>query len=82
MIQQSQPIVPPQPADKTLRDFSQIIQGSLSALYLAAHVHKVVMTDPAPNQGSVGDVYLVDSATKYIAVKFPSGWQKVALTSV
>jgi len=76
MIQQSQPIVPPQPADRTLRDFSQIIQGSLSVLFQAGHVHKIVTSDPTPDSGTIGDIYLVDGVSKYVAVKFSSGWYK------
>ena len=83
MLQQSQPVVPPQPADRTFRDFSQIIQQSFMALFQAGHIHKIVLTDPAPGTGQIGDIYLIDGASKYIAVKFNSGWFKIGpLTSI
>ena len=83
MLQQSQPVVPPQPADRTFRDFSQIIQQSLMALFQAGHVHKIVLTDPLPGTGQIGDIYLIDGASKYIAVKFSSGWFKIGpLTAI
>ena len=77
MIQQSQPIVPPQPSDRNLRDFSQVIQQSMMALFQAGHVHKLVTSDPSSNTGNIGDIYLVDGTNKYIAVKFSSGWFKI-----
>ena len=83
MLQQSQPIVPPQPSDKNLRDFAQIIQLNMAALFLASHVHKIVTTDPLPKTGNIGDIYLVDGVSKYIAVKFSSGWFKTGpMTSI
>jgi hypothetical protein len=82
-LQQSQPVVPPQPTDKNLRDFSQIIQQSMMALFQAAHVHKIVTSDPAANTGNIGDIYLVDGMNKYIAIKFNSGWFKIGpLTAI
>jgi len=82
-LQQVQPVVPPQPSDRTLRDFSQIIQLSLATLFQAGHIHKIITSDPSSNTGNVGDVYLIDGTTKYIAVKFSSGWFKIGpLTSI
>jgi hypothetical protein len=82
-LQQSQLVVPPQPTDKNLRDFSQIIQASLASLFQAGHVHKIITSDPSSNTGNVGDIYLIDGINKYIAVKFNSGWFKIGpLTSI
>jgi len=77
MLQQSQPVVPPQPSDNNLRDFSQVVQQSMKALFQAGHVHKIVTSDPASSSGSIGDIYLIDGPSKYIAVKFNSGWFKI-----
>ena len=83
MIQQPLPVVPPQPSDRNLRDFSQVIQQCMMALFQAGHVHKIVTSDPSANSGNIGDIYLIDGASKYIAVKFNSGWFKIGpLTSI
>lgn len=83
MIQQSQPIVPPKPYDRDFNDFANIIQQSVLALFQAGHVHKIVAADPIPGSGNIGDIYLVDGASKYIAVKFNSGWFKIGpLTAI
>ena len=83
MIQQSQPVVPPTPGDRTLKDFSQIIDNSLKTLFQAGHVHKIVTVLPAMREGNVGDIYLLDTEDeKAVCVKFNSGWFKVVLTAI
>ena len=81
-IQQSQPVVPPQAQDNGLRDFSQIIQSNFMTLFQAGHAHKIITSDPLPSTGNIGDIYLIDSATKYIAIKLSNGWYKVALSAI
>ena len=81
-IQQSQLVAPPQPSDKMLKDFSQIIQSNFLALFQSGHVHKIVTSNPSPSTGNIGDIYLIDGATKSIAVKLSSGWYTVALSSL
>ena len=39
-------------------------------------------TDPSSNEGNIGDIYLIDGATKSIAAKFKSGWFKISLTAI
>ena len=83
MIKQTQPVVPPQPSDKLLRDFSQIIDANLRVLFQAGHVHSVVTSLPGPNEGQVGDIYLVDIAgARKVCVKFSSGWYAVGVTAI
>jgi hypothetical protein len=81
-LQQAQPVVPPQPSDRMLRDFSQIIQQSMLTLFQAGHIHKIITSDPLPSTGQIGDIYLIDGVTKSIAVKFSSGWFKISLTAI
>jgi hypothetical protein len=81
-LQQAQPVVPPQPSDKMLRDFAQVIQQSMMALFQAGHVHKIITTDPSLTTGQIGDIYLIDGVTKSIAVKFKSGWFKINLVAI
>ena len=75
-LSQTSLIVPPVVGDNGLKNFSQVIQSSFYTLYQAAHIHRVITTDPKPNDGIVGDVYLIDGTSKYIAIKFSSGWFK------
>lgn len=83
MLQQGNPVVPPQPTDAKLRDFSQIIDNNLKTLFQAAHVHKIVTSVPNDRDGDVGDIYLIDiTGAKKIAVKFSDGWYAVALTAI
>lgn len=82
-VQQGQPVVPPTPNDRLLRDFSQIIDGNLKALFQAAHVHKIVTAPPSVNDGAVGDIYMLDTTSlKQILVKFSDGWYAVAVTAI
>lgn len=82
-IQQGQPVVPPQPSDKMLRDFSQIIDGNLKTLFQAGHVHKIVTTAPTLRDGDVGDIYLLDvTGAKKVCVKFNDGWYAVGVTAI
>lgn len=82
-IQQSQPVVPPQPVDGKLRDFSQIIDGNLKTLFQAAHVHKIVTVAPTLRDGDIGDIYLLDIAgAKKVCVKFSDGWYAVGVTAI
>lgn len=83
MIQQGPPVVPPQPTDRLLRDFSQIIDGNLKTLFQAAHIHKVVTVAPTSRDGDVGDIYLLDTtAAKKVCVKFSDGWYAVSLSAI
>jgi hypothetical protein len=83
MMQHGKPVVPPQPTDKLLRDFAQIIDSNLQLLFQAAHVHKVVTSLPTSRDGDVGDIYAVDIAgAKKLCVKFSDGWYAVAVTRI
>lgn len=83
MIQQGQPVVPPQSSDPKLRDFSQIIDGNLKTLFQAAHVHKIVTVAPTSREGAVGDIYLLDIVgAKKVCVKFSDGWYAVGVTAI
>lgn len=82
-IQQGPPVVPPQPSDSMLRDFSQIIDGNLKALFQAAHIHKIVTVSPTSRDGAVGDIYLLDTpSVKKVCVKFNDGWFGVTVTAI
>ena len=82
-IQQGPPVVPPQPSDRMLRDFSQIIDGNLKLLFRAAHVHKIVTSAPTIRDGNVGDIYLLDTpSAKKVCVKFSDGWYAVTVTAI
>jgi len=71
MIQQPQPVVPPQANDRLFRDFSQIIQNSFASLFAAAHEHPVKTSFPTPNDGQPGDAYFIfTGGVYYVAVKF------------
>jgi hypothetical protein len=77
------PVVPPTPGDVKLRDFAQIIDSNLKALFQAGHVHKIVTALPTARDGDVGDIYLVDiTGAKKICVKFSDGWYAVAVTAI
>jgi hypothetical protein len=55
----------------------------MSALFQAGHIHKIVTSDPISSSGNIGDIYLIDGANKYIAVKFSNGWFKIGpLTAI
>lgn len=75
-IKQTKRVVPPVSTDATLQNFSQVIQDSLSTLYQAAHIHKIVAVAPGTNDGNVGDIYIVDgSSSSYLTWKTNEGWQ-------
>jgi len=84
-----QPIItPPQEGDKTLTDYSGILQRLFSQLFQAAHVHVgkngVITANPTPAQGSAGDILLgVVSGTAYLFFKVDSTtWYKISGTKV
>jgi hypothetical protein len=82
-LKQSEPVVPPRPTDRMLRDFAQIVQASMLALFQAAHVHKIMTTAPTSRDGEVGDIYLLDVAgAKKVCVKFSDGWYAVGVTQL
>lgn len=74
-LSQNRPVVPPSRTDGMLRDFAQIIQKGLSDLYQAAHYHKIVTAAPNANDGSIGDIYIVNTSTDtYLTIKTSAGW--------
>lgn len=74
-IQQNKPVVPPVPTDRSLGNFTSIIQKNLADLHQAAHVHQVVSAPPSANDGSVGDIYIVSTTTRcFLTVKTANGW--------
>ena len=75
-------MAPPRPEDKeTLDDFASILQDNLGELFQAGHNHAVRTTVPASNEGSVGDIFLVEVSSVFsIYVKFASGWKSVVVT--
>ncbi len=79
---QEQPMSPPRPEDKeTLIDFSSVVQDNLTQLFQSAHNHSIRTTVPASNEGSAGDIFLVEvSGVFSLYAKFPSGWKSVTLT--
>ena len=79
---QAQPISPPRPEDQeTLTDYSSIVQDNFSQLFQSAHTHTVRTTAPDSNEGSVGDIFLVEvSGVFSIYAKFPSGWKSVVVS--
>lgn len=77
-LQQQNPVVPPQASDRLLRDFSQVIQGSFSALFQAAHSHPIRNSFPGPNEGQPGDLYsvLVNNQYWLVAKVSKTQWVK------
>lgn len=75
-ISQNRPVVPPVPTDRSLGNFTSIVQKNLLDLHQAAHIHKIVTEAPAPNDGNIGDIYIVDTGiTCYLTVKTADlGW--------
>lgn len=70
-------IVAPNPNDTNLQDYSQSIQEALNALFVAAHDHKVISSDPTNTSGSIETVSIVDTGTSvYLVVKTRRGWFK------
>lgn len=75
-------LAPPSVLDtNSLRDYTSVIQQVFEELFEEAHDHQVRTTAPAENDGSVGDMALVDDgSTTKIYAKFPSGWRSISLT--
>lgn len=71
---------PPGPSDReTLTDYSSVIQLTFDDLYASAHDHKVIVSDPAVNDGSIQTISIVDNGTNvYLVVKTKRGWFKSA----
>jgi hypothetical protein len=82
MERQPKPISPPLEHDRdTLADYSAIIQDNAKDLFQLAHKHRYLTSAPTSNEGTVGDVFLVEeSSTFKLYAKFPSGWKSVTLT--
>jgi deoxyhypusine synthase len=57
-----------------------VVQFNLEELYQAAHTHDVRTTVPGTNDGSIGDIVLVESGGTKLYVKFRSGWKSVTLS--
>lgn len=75
MISQNRPVVPPTRGDAGFNNFSQIIQKNLADLHEIAHVHKIVTAFPGANDGTIGDIYIVQTPlATYLAVKTNDGW--------
>jgi hypothetical protein len=80
---QRQKISPPTNNDlKSLNDFASVVQYAFEDLFETAHIHSVRTTAPTDNDGSVGDIMLVElSGVGYIYAKLPTlGWKRVALS--
>jgi hypothetical protein len=82
MERQRLPLAPPGPADReALDDYSSILQDNLRQLFQSSHKHRLRTVAPADNEGSVGDIFLVQSNSTFsIYVKFPSGWKSTPVT--
>lgn len=80
------PLAPPskEDLDNLLNDYTSKIKEAFDELYQDSHVHDVRSSDPASNEGEVGDIVLVDDGTnKYLAVRYSDGWFKTAnLTAI
>jgi hypothetical protein len=75
---QRQPLNPPTQEDRqTLQDYTRTIQFSLNDLFLAAHDHTVLSSNPAAADGSIQQVSIVDTGSSvYLVVKTKRGWFK------
>lgn len=86
MRQQPAPVTPPDPSDKSLKDFAGNIQRCLQDLYVVDHFHKVAATAPKTGDGTglPADIIAVDDGTNvYLMVRTSRGWFKTAnLTQV
>lgn len=75
---QRREVRPPIPTDRTmLQDYTAAIQYSFNDLFLAAHDHVVLTSDPAAQDGSIQQVSIVDTGSSvYLVVKTSRGWFK------
>lgn len=71
-------INPPGPTDRdSLSDYSTTIQLTFDELFLAAHDHVVLPSNPAAQDGAIQTVSIVDNGTNvYMVVKTKRGWFK------
>lgn len=82
-LSQASPVVPPVPTDRTLNNFSQVIQNSFKTLFQAGHIHNVISVVPKKNDGAVGDIYLFDDGTNiYLYIKTSRGWAKSSILTL
>ena len=83
MLSQASPIAPPIHTDASLANFSQTVQSNLLALFQAGHVHRFINVAPKKNDGSVGDIYLLDDGTNiYLYAKTSRGWAKSSILTL
>lgn len=77
---QNSPLAPPSQEDiESLKDYTAKIQESFDEIYQSLHDHTVRTSDPGREDGTVGDIVLVDDGTnKYLAIRYADGWFKTA----
>jgi hypothetical protein len=89
-LKQGSIVVPPNPIDTMLKDYTTVIQNNMVTLYQAAHNHVgsngPITTVPGPNDGNIGDIYIAEFTTSqkgpnntfakgdYLFFKTGSGW--------
>jgi len=77
-------VAPPLTNDfKTFKDYTSVIQNSLSQLFQNAHIHQLLTSAPTTDEGNLGDIKLVNlSGVPYLYIKFPSplNWKRVVLS--
>ena len=79
-LSQKAPVVPPLPSDTTLTAYTTNIRRDVEDLYLNAHTHNVLTANPAPSDGTIGDIKIVSVLGHvYTVVKNSDGnWYRSA----
>ena len=82
MRTQARTVSPPLESDKTLQDYTEVIQGNFRDLFQVAHVHSQQSAAPAATDGTAGDILMVQiSNVWYLYAKVnASTWKRLALS--
>lgn len=74
-------VSPPSDKDAKLKDYSSVIQQNFEDVFEALHNHQSLISIPAANEGSIGDIVLVTLESQtYLYAKFPLGWKRILLS--
>lgn len=77
----TRPIAPPVESDASLKNFTAVLKYNLDELFDVAHFHEIKTSAPTDDQGSTGDICLVEASGTYkIYAKFRSGWKSATLS--